>query len=56
MPQHIITYGCHSSDNTSLMSGYSIIEAHSMATALTSLKTCPFLEIDVSLDVPEIMK
>ena len=38
------------------MSGYSIIEANSMETALSIAKACPFLEIGGSLEVSELVK
>ncbi len=41
---------------TSSMSGYTVIEADSMETALSHAKRCPFLEIGGSLEVSELMK
>ena len=38
------------------MSGYTVIEADSMETALSVAKDCPFLEIGGSLEVSELMK
>ena len=38
------------------MSGYTIIEADSMETALQMAKTCPFLDIGGSLEVSELMQ
>lgn len=38
------------------MSGYTIIEADSMETALSIAKACPFLEIGGSLEVSELAK
>lgn len=40
----------------STMSGFTIIEADSMETALTISKGCPFLDIGGSLEVSELMK
>ena len=36
------------------MSGYTIIEADSMETALEMAKACPFLDIGGSLEVSEL--
>jgi hypothetical protein len=41
---------------SSAMSGFSIIKANSMQTALSIAKNCPFLEIGGSLEVSEIMQ
>jgi len=38
------------------MSGYTIIEAESMNAALEVAKDCPFLEINGSLEVSELMQ
>jgi len=38
------------------MSGFSIIKADSMDAALTIAQSCPFLEIDGSLEVSEMMQ
>jgi hypothetical protein len=38
------------------MSGFTIIEADSMESALAIAKSCPFLEIGGSLEVSELMK
>ena len=38
------------------MSGYTIIEAESMAAALEKAKACPFLDIDGSLEVSELVQ
>lgn len=38
------------------MSGYTIVEAESMDTALSMAKTCPFLEIGGSLEVSELVE
>lgn len=40
----------------STMSGYTIIEAGSMAEALEISKSCPFLEMGGSLEVSELMR
>ena len=37
------------------MSGYTLLEADSMAVAMEHAKSCPFLEIGGSLEVSEIM-
>ncbi len=39
-----------------MMSGYTVVEADSMDTALAMGKTCPFLEIGGSLEVSELMQ
>jgi hypothetical protein len=41
---------------SSAMSGFSIIEAESMEAALGIARSCPFLEIDGSLEVSEMME
>jgi len=41
---------------SSTMSGYTIIEADSMEAALSSAKTCPFLEMGGSLEVSELVQ
>ena len=38
------------------MSGYTIIDVDSMDEALSIAKDCPFLDIDGSLEVSEIMQ
>lgn len=40
--------------STTTMSGYTLIEAESIDTALGLAKTCPFLEIGGSLEVSEL--
>jgi len=40
----------------SAMSGFSIIKAESMDEALAMAKACPFLEIDGSLEVSELLE
>ena len=42
--------------STTSMSGYTIIEADSMESALSIAKSCPFLEIGGSLEVSELMQ
>ena len=42
--------------STTTMSGYTIIEADSMEAALSIAKGCPFLDIDGSLEVSELMQ
>lgn len=41
---------------SSAMSGFSIIKADSMQAALSIAQDCPFLEIDGSLEVSEMMQ
>jgi len=41
---------------SSAMSGFSIIKADSMEAALSIAQDCPFLEIDGSLEVSEMMQ
>ena len=43
--------GSVSSGGTTAMSGYTIVEADSMESALAMAKTCPFLDINGSLEV-----
>ena len=40
----------------SAMSGYTIVEAESMESALEMARSCPFLEINGSLEVSELVK
>jgi hypothetical protein len=42
--------------STTSMSGYTIIKADSMEAALSIAKACPFLDIDGSLEVSELMQ
>ena len=42
-------------ESTTLMSGYTIIEAASIEAALTIAKACPFLEVNGSLEVSELI-
>ncbi len=46
--------GTVTSGGTTAMSGYTIIEADSMDSALSIAKACPFLEIGGSLEVSEL--
>jgi hypothetical protein len=48
--------GTVTSGSTTIMSGYTIIEADSMAAALEIAKACPFLDIGGSLEVSELMQ
>ena len=48
--------GTVSTGSTTSMSGYTIIEADSMETALEIAKACPFLDIGGSLEVSELMQ
>ena len=45
-----------STGGNSTMSGYTIIEADSMETALEIAKACPFLDIGGSLEVSELVE
>lgn len=38
------------------MSGYTIVEAESIETAISIAKACPFLDINGSLEVSELIK
>jgi hypothetical protein len=38
------------------MSGYTIIEADSMESALSIARSCPFLEVGGSLEVSELIQ
>jgi len=42
--------------STTTMSGYTIIEADTMDVALTKAKACPFLEINGTLEISEIVQ
>jgi hypothetical protein len=46
--------GTVTTGSTTSMSGYTIIEADSMETALEIAKACPFLDIGGSLEVSEL--
>ncbi len=48
--------GTVTSGSTTSMSGYTIIEADSMESALKMAKTCPFLDIGGSLEVSELIQ
>ncbi len=48
--------GSVSNGSKTSMSGYTIINADSMADALSLVKACPFLEIGGSLEVSELMQ
>ena len=48
--------GSVESGSLSCMSGYSIIEADSIETALEITKSCPFLEMGGTLEVSELMQ
>ncbi len=48
--------GTVTTGGTTRMSGYTIIEADSMESALEIAKACPFLDIGGSLEVSELMQ
>jgi hypothetical protein len=48
--------GSVTSGSKTAMSGYTIIEADSMESALSTAKSCPFLETGGSLEVSELMQ
>jgi len=48
------SYGTVTTGGTTKMSGYTVIEAESMETALSIAKACPFLDIGGSLEVSEL--
>ena len=48
--------GTVTAGSTTSMSGFTIIEADSMESALAIAKSCPFLEIGGSLEVSELMQ
>lgn len=48
--------GIVTSGGTTTMSGYTIIKADSMNSALSVAKACPFLDIGGSLEVSELVK
>ena len=48
--------GSVTTGSTTSMSGYTIIEADSMDSALAIAKACPFLDIGGSLEVSELMQ
>ena len=43
-------------ESKTTMSGYTIIEVESMDAALETAKACPFLDIEGSLEVSELMQ
>ena len=48
--------GSITEENTTTMSGYTIVEADSIDTALAIAKDCPFLDVGGSLEVSELIK
>lgn len=48
--------GTTTTGGSTAMSGYTIVEADSMDKVLEMAKACPFLEINGSLEVSEIMQ
>lgn len=48
--------GSVTAGSTTLMSGFTIIEADSMEAALSIAKGCPFLDVGGSLEVSELIK
>jgi hypothetical protein len=48
--------GTVTSGSSTTMSGFTIIEADSMESALAIAKACPFLDINGSLEVSELMQ
>jgi hypothetical protein len=48
--------GSVTSGGKTTMSGFTIIQANSMESALATAKSCPFLEIGGSLEVSELMQ
>jgi len=48
--------GTVTTGSTTLMSGFTIIEADSMEAALLIAKACPFLDIGGSLEVSELIE
>ena len=52
----INTDGTVTTGSTTSMSGYTIIEAKSMESALELAKACPFLDIGGSLEVSELIQ
>lgn len=47
--------GSHTEGSQTTMSGFTIIEADSMEAALAIARACPFLDLDGSLEVSELM-
>lgn len=52
----ISSNGTVTSGSTTMMSGYTVIDADSMETALGMAKACPFLDIGGSLEVSELVQ
>lgn len=52
---HINADGSHSVGSQTSMSGFTIVEADSMEAALAIARDCPFLDIDGTLEVSELM-
>lgn len=48
--------GAITTGGTTTMSGYTLIEADSMESALSMAKACPFLEVGGSLEVSELIE
>ena len=48
--------GTASAGSSTMMSGYTVIEADSMEKALEIAKACPFLDIGGSLEVSELVQ
>lgn len=48
--------GTVSTGGTSTMSGYTIVDADSIESALSMAKACPFLDIGGSLEVSELVE
>jgi len=48
--------GSASSGSITNMSGFTVVEAESMDAALAIAKSCPFLEIDGTLEVSELVE
>ena len=48
--------GSVASGSTTSMSGYTIVEADSMEAALDMAKSCPFLDIEGTLEVSELVQ
>lgn len=48
--------GSVSAGSTTTMSGFTIVEAESMEAALEMAKSCPFLDLNGSLEVSELIK
>lgn len=54
---HIIeTNGTSKSGSTTMMSGYSVLEAESIDEAISMSKSCPFLNINGTLEVSEMIE